>query len=86
MEDKLFSANKVIVSASVNDFYIKLLRTAPEFDKDLKVVNELTIENLNLFISPQMAKQFLQALAMQINTYEDTFGEIRLEPVKKEVE
>jgi flagellar protein FlaG len=68
-------ANSVQLRASLWDFVLlfgKLRQNSPE---------AVTIENFQaIYLSPQQAKALLNVLHQNIQQYEATFGEIRLEP------
>jgi len=68
-------ANSVQVRANLWDFFLlfgTLNQTAPD---------SVAIQNFQgIYFSPQQAKALLNVLQQNINQYEATFGEIRLEP------
>ncbi len=68
-------ANSVQVRANLWDFFLlfgTLNQTAPD---------AVAIQNFQgIYFSPQQAKALLNVLQQNINQYEATFGEIRLEP------
>jgi len=68
-------ANSVQVRANLWDFFLlfgTLNQTAPD---------SVSIQNFQgIYFSPQQAKALLNVLQQNINQYEATFGEIRLEP------
>ncbi|MCL4795308.1 MAG: DUF3467 domain-containing protein [Bryobacteraceae bacterium] len=67
-------ANSVQLRASLWDFFLlfgQMKQSRPE---------EVTIENFQgVYLSPQQAKALLNVLQQNIQQYESTFGEIRLE-------
>ena len=68
-------ANSVQVRANLMDFLLvfgTVNQTAPD---------SVTIRNFQgVYVSPQQAKALSNALLQNIQQYENTFGEIRLEP------
>ncbi len=68
-------ANSVQVRANLMDFLLvfgTVNQTAPD---------SVTIRNFQgVYVSPQQAKALSNALLQNIQQYESTFGEIRLEP------
>jgi hypothetical protein len=68
-------ANSVQLRASLWDFFLlfgQLKQTRPD---------AVTIQNFQgVYLSPQQAKALLNVLQQNIQQYESTFGEIRLEP------
>jgi hypothetical protein len=68
-------ANSVQVRANLWDFFLlfgTLNQTAPD---------AVAIQNFQgIYFSPQQAKALLNVLQQNIQQYESTFGEIRLEP------
>jgi hypothetical protein len=68
-------ANSVQLRASLWDFLLlfgRLQQSSPE---------SVTIQNFQgIYLSPQQAKALLNVLQQNIQQYESTFGEIRLEP------
>lgn len=68
-------ANSVQVRVSLWDFYLMfgtINQTAPD---------SVNIQNFQgIFLSPQQAKALSNVLQQNIQQYESTFGEIRLEP------
>ena len=68
-------ANSVQLRASLWDFFLMfgtVRQQSPE---------AVTIQNFQgVYLSPQQAKALLNVLATNVQQYESTFGEIRLEP------
>ncbi|HET8549618.1 MAG TPA: DUF3467 domain-containing protein [Bryobacteraceae bacterium] len=68
-------ANSVQIRANLWDFFLlfgTLNQTAPD---------AVTIQNFQgIYLSPQQAKALLNVLSQNLQQYEATFGEIRLEP------
>lgn len=68
-------ANSVQLRASLWDFFLMfgtVRQQTPE---------AVTIQNFQgIYLSPQQAKALLNVLATNVQQYESTFGEIRLEP------
>lgn len=68
-------ANSVQLRASLWDFFLMfgtVRQQTPE---------AVTIQNFQgVYLSPQQAKALLNVLATNVQQYESTFGEIRLEP------
>jgi flagellar protein FlaG len=68
-------ANSVQVRANLWDFFLMfgtISQSAPD---------SVTIQNFQgIYLSPQQAKALSNVLAQNIQQYEGTFGEIRLEP------
>ncbi len=68
-------ANSVQLRASLWDFFLlfgTLRQQTPE---------AVTIQNFQgIYLSPQQAKALLNVLSTNVQQYEATFGEIRLEP------
>jgi hypothetical protein len=68
-------ANSVQIRASLWDFYLlfgTVKQTTPE---------QVSIQNFQgIYFSPQQAKALLNVLLQNVQQYEATFGEIRLEP------
>jgi hypothetical protein len=68
-------ANSVQLRASLWDFFLMfgtLRQSSPE---------AVTIQNYQgVYLSPQQAKALLNVLSTNVQQYESTFGEIRLEP------
>lgn len=68
-------ANSVQLRASLWDFFLlfgTLRQQTPE---------AVTIQNFQgVYLSPQQAKALLNVLSTNVQQYESTFGEIRLEP------
>ncbi len=68
-------ANSVQVRANLWDFYLMfgtMDQTAPD---------SVTIQSFQgVYLSPQQAKALTNVLVQNIQQYESTFGEIRLEP------
>ena len=68
-------ANSVQIRASLWDFFLlfgTLQQTAPD---------KVSIKNFQgIYFSPQQAKALMNVLQQNIQQYEATFGEIRLEP------
>lgn len=68
-------ANSVQVRANLWDFFLMfgtISQTAPD---------SVTIHNFQgIYLSPQQAKALTNVLQQNIQQYESTFGEIRLEP------
>src|ERR1700732_5042821 len=68
-------ANSVQIRVNLWDFFLlfgKVNQTAPD---------QVSIENFQgVYISPQQAKALLNVLQQNVSQYENTFGEIKLEP------
>lgn len=68
-------ANSVQLRASLWDFFLlfgQLRQSRPD---------SVTIQNFQgIYLSPQQAKALLNVLQQNVQQYESTFGEIRLEP------
>ncbi|MGH9632219.1 MAG: DUF3467 domain-containing protein [Bryobacteraceae bacterium] len=68
-------ANSVQVRANLWDFFLlfgTLNQTAPD---------SVSIHNFQgIYLSPQQAKALLNVMQQNVNQYESTFGEIKLEP------
>jgi flagellar protein FlaG len=68
-------SNSVQVRVSLWDFFLSfgtITQTAPD---------SVTINNFQgIFLSPQQAKALANILSQNIQQYESTFGEIKLEP------
>ncbi|MGH9628328.1 MAG: DUF3467 domain-containing protein [Bryobacteraceae bacterium] len=68
-------ANSVQVRANLWDFFLlfgTLNQTAPD---------SVSIHNFQgVYLSPQQAKALLNVMQQNVNQYESTFGEIKLEP------
>jgi len=68
-------ANSVQVRVNLWDFFLlfgRVNQTSPD---------SVSIQNFQgVYISPQQAKALFNVLQQNINQYESTFGEIRLEP------
>jgi len=68
-------ANSVQLRASLWDFFL-LFGTLRQQTQDA-----VTIQNFQgIYMSPQQAKALLNVLSTNVQQYESTFGEIRLEP------
>ena len=68
-------ANSVQVRASVWDFLLVFGRLQQQ------AATEVEIHNFQgIYLSPQQAKALLNVLQQNVSQYENTFGEIRLEP------
>jgi hypothetical protein len=68
-------ANSIQISVSIWDFFL----TFGNIKHNEK--QEMTILNFQgMYISPQQAKAFSNILRQNIKNYEDTFGEIKLNP------
>jgi Protein of unknown function (DUF3467) len=68
-------ANSVQVRVSVWDFFLAFGLVHQD------TADQVTIENSQgIYISPQQAKALLNVLSQNISQYEQTFGEIALEP------
>ena len=68
-------ANSVQVRVSVWDFFLTF-GTARQDSPD--AVNVTNFQGI--YLSPQQAKALLNVLAQNVKQYEETFGEMRLEP------
>ena len=73
-------ANSVQIRANLWDFFLlfgTLNQTSPE---------AVNIQNFQgIYLSPQQAKALLNVLSQNLQQYEATFGEIRLEPQAQNV-
>ncbi|HTY83405.1 MAG TPA: DUF3467 domain-containing protein [Silvibacterium sp.] len=68
-------ANSVQVRVSVWDFFVAFGLVHQETQ------DQVTIENSQgIYLSPQQAKALLKMLSQNVTQYEQTFGEIALEP------
>ncbi len=68
-------ANSVQIRASLWDFYL-LFGTVKQTTQE-----QVSIQNFQgIYFSPQQAKALLNVLQQNVQQYEATFGEIRLEP------
>jgi hypothetical protein len=68
-------ANSVQIRASLWDFYL-LFGTVKQSTPE-----QVSIQNFEgIYFSPQQAKALLNVLQQNVQQYEATFGEIRLEP------
>ena len=68
-------SNSVQVRVSVWDFFLAFGTLRNQTQEEVEVANFQGI-----YLSPQQAKALLNVLQQNINQYEATFGEIRLEP------
>ena len=68
-------ANSVQVRVSVWDFLLTFGRLQPIAAQDVEVQNFQGI-----YLSPQQAKALLTILEQNVQQYESTFGEIKLDP------
>ena len=68
-------ANSVQIRVNLWDFFLlfgQVNQTAPD---------HVSIQNFQgIYVSPQQAKALLNVLQQNVSQYENTFGEIRLEP------
>src|SRR5207302_11263935 len=68
-------ANSVQVRVNLWDFFLlfgRVNQTAPD---------SVSIQNFQgIYVSPQQAKALLNVLQQNVSQYENTFGEIKLEP------
>jgi hypothetical protein len=69
-------ANSVQVRVSVWDFFLLFGLAHPTSPDEVQIENQQGI-----YLSPQQAKALLNVLGQNVNQYEQTFGEIELEPV-----
>jgi hypothetical protein len=68
-------ANSVQIRLNLWDFFL-LFGTVQQTQPD-----EVEIHNFQgIYLSPQQAKAFLNVLQQNVQQYEQTFGEIKLEP------
>jgi flagellar protein FlaG len=68
-------ANSVQVRANLWDFFVSF-GTLNQTAQDAVTINTFQ----GVYLSPQQAKALMNVLQQNINHYETTFGEIRLEP------
>ncbi len=68
-------ANSVQVRVSVWDFLLVFGRLQPLSTQDVEVQNFQGI-----YLSPQQAKALVTILQQNVHQYENTFGEIKLDP------
>jgi uncharacterized protein DUF3467 len=68
-------ANSIQVRVSVWDFLLTFGRLQPVAAQEVEVQNFQGI-----YLSPQQAKALLTILEQNVNQYESTFGEIKLDP------
>jgi Protein of unknown function (DUF3467) len=73
-----YYSNCGLVHSTLYDFSFTFGRSFIELDKN-KVTETF---DKTIYLSPQQAKSFLSALANQVESYENTFGEISLGPKK----
>jgi len=68
-------ANSVQIRVNLWDFFL-LFGTVNQTSPD-----QVSIQNFQgVYVSPQQAKALLNVLQQHVSQYENTFGEIRLEP------
>ena len=68
-------ANSVQIRVNLWDFFL-LFGTVNQTSPD-----QVSIQNFQgVYVSPQQAKALLNVLQQNVSQYENTFGEIRLEP------
>src|ERR1041385_49238 len=68
-------ANSVQVRVSVWDFFLTFGRLQPVSTQEVEVQNFQGI-----YLSPQQAKALVTILEQNVRQYENTFGEIKLDP------
>ena len=68
-------ANSVQIRVSVWDFLLIFGRLQPQSAEDVEVHNFQGV-----YLSPQQAKALVAILQQNVHQYENTFGEIKLDP------
>ncbi|OAA84563.1 DUF3467 domain-containing protein [Clostridium ljungdahlii] len=69
-EEKELYSNRVELSGTVYDFQLEFMKV---YKKDVK-------DSVRIFMSPQQAKSTCKMLLKSIENYENTFGEINVNP------
>lgn len=69
-EEKELYSNRLELSGSVYDFQLDFMKV---YKKDVK-------DSVKIFMSPQQAKSVCMMLTKSVEKYEDTFGEININP------
>lgn len=72
-EQKIIYANNAELKCSTFDFQLNLIHEESSNDR---------IDSVKIYMSPQHAKSLMLLLQQAIEEYEDSFGEINLEPQK----
>lgn len=75
LDEKELYSNRLEISGSVYDFQLEFMKV---YKKDVK-------DSVKIFMSPQQAKSMCMMLLKSIENYENTFGEINVNP-KTDVE
>jgi hypothetical protein len=83
MEKRIY-ANQVSIDTSVFDFIFSFGSLMPKKEDDGKAIIPYELDQALIFMSPQHAKAFSKILEEQLKHYENTFGEINLDPIKKQ--
>ncbi|AZV57196.1 DUF3467 domain-containing protein [Clostridium sp. AWRP] len=71
-EEKELYSNRVELSGTVYDFQLEFMKV---YKKDVE-------DSVKIFMSPQQAKSMSMILLKSIENYENTFGEININPKK----
>lgn len=80
-----FFTDNVTVSHSPTKFVIDFSQTTPRFDSfEDKQQQTFVIKHKAIVLDPQFAKIFLDILQQNINSYEKSFGNIKIPKGKKQ--
>ena len=79
MESTNLYANRVEISSTVYDILFSFYQTFTIKNEDGETISEDKGMKANIVMSPQHAKALMNALNQQINWYEESYGEIKLQ-------
>lgn len=68
-------ANSVQIRVNIWDFFLVFGTMQPKSEREVEVHNFQGI-----YLSPQQAKALMNVLQQNVSNYENTFGEIKLDP------
>lgn len=80
MEGATFYANRVDVTTSLFDIDIKFSAVSPLRNEQGQIIGQNINTSIEVFMSPQHAKELIRVLSEQIKWYENNFGEIPMPP------
>jgi transcriptional regulatory protein LevR len=76
MDNKVIHANYMSIVMSEVDCDLVFKTIIPDQDGTGKILGNIVAESINVFMSIQQAKSFLNILKQQVETYEETHGVI----------